>query len=175
MLDTLITKEVDISVEEGESYHVRLMPYRTLDNVIDGVVITFVDITGIKKSEEIRRLATVVRDSNDAITVYELDGTITAWNKSAAKMYGYSEQEALKMNITQLVPAELRKEAGKMLKDIKKGDVQEPFKTRRLTKDGRSLDVWLTITKLVDDAGDITSIATTERVVPGKEPKEPKE
>lgn len=167
VLDTLITKEKDILSEDGRFYHMRIMPYRTIDNVIDGIVITFMDITIIKKSEEVRRLATVLKDSNDAITVQEMDGTITAWNRGAEKMFGYTETEALRMNITQLVPPDLRKDALQLLHKIKRGEAIESFNTKRLTKDGRTLDVWLTITRLVDDEGNVTAVGTTERDITG--------
>src|SRR5262249_28403978 len=71
------------------------------------------DITERKRAEaELRRLATVVKDSNDAITVQDLDGKIIAWNRGATKMYGYSEAEALQMTIEALVPEEVRSQAG---------------------------------------------------------------
>jgi two-component system CheB/CheR fusion protein len=167
VLETLMPVEKDIQTEQGACYHVRLMPYRTLENVIDGVVITFVDITMIKQSEELRRLATVVRDSNDAITLQGLDGSIRTWNRGAEIMYGYSEKEALKMNITQLVPMELRKESLDMIKKIERGEDIKSFRTKRLTKTGKILDVWLTVTKLTDNSGDINAVATTERDVTG--------
>jgi two-component system CheB/CheR fusion protein len=141
----------------------RILPYRTLENMIDGVVITFVNIDKIKEGEELRRLAKVARDSNDAITVQEFDGSITAWNLGAERMYGYSESEALKMNISELVPEEKKKEALNLVRQISSGDTIDSLKTQRLTKDGRILEVWLTVTELVDEEGNIVSVATTER------------
>ncbi|HCE46025.1 MAG TPA: hypothetical protein DET40_20970 [Lentisphaeria bacterium] len=52
----------------------------------------------------IRRLAIVLRDSHDAITVQDLHGKITAWNRGAEKMYGFTEVEALEMNVAQITP-----------------------------------------------------------------------
>ena len=52
----------------------------------------------------IRRLAVVLKDSNDAITVHDLQGNVIAWNRGAETMYGYTEAEALEMNIAQIVP-----------------------------------------------------------------------
>lgn len=122
------------------------------------------DITQRKlNEEELRRLATVVKDSNDAITVQDFDGNIIAWNHSAEKMYGWNEKEALKMNILNTVPESKREEMSSFIKGIQKGKFIESFETQRLTKDGRVLDVWLTITKLVDDMGNTVSVATTER------------
>jgi two-component system CheB/CheR fusion protein len=163
VLATLIHKEVETKDDQGNYFTVRISPYRTVENVIDGVVITFLDATRIKEGDKARRLATIVRDSNDAITVQNFDGNITDWNKGAERMYGWSEAEALKMNISDLVPKGRRKEALSLVKVVESGKKIESFETQRLTKDGKVLDVWLTVTKLVDEDGLPVEIATTER------------
>src|SRR3990172_7839515 len=106
------------------------------------------DITEPKWMESnLRRLITVVSDSNDAITVHLLDGKITAWNKGAEKMYGYTEAEVVtKMNIAEIVPDDKKKETLTLLEHIKAGELGESIETKRVTKDGRILDVWLTLT-----------------------------
>jgi two-component system CheB/CheR fusion protein len=169
VLDTLIVKEAEVQDTDNKWYSMRISPYRTIDNIIDGVVITFVDITKIKRaemalreSEANRRLAAVVKDSNDAITVQDFEGNIMEWNKGAVNIYGYSEDEALKMNICDLVPEDKRKETLAFIKKCQKEDV-ESFETQRITKDGKQLNVWLTVTMLVDDDGKSMGIATTER------------
>lgn len=112
---------------------------------------------------DLRRLAVILHDSNDAITVQDLYGKIQAWNKGAEKMYGYSEREALHMNISQIVPLEKQAEMLNYLNLTRSGQSIESFESKRETKDGRVLDVWLSITCLKDDSGNINSIATTER------------
>jgi two-component system CheB/CheR fusion protein len=112
-----------------------------------------------------RRLATMVRDSNDAITVQDLDGRILAWNRGAANMYGYSEEEAVGLNIEVLVPEEARDEAHRTLDAAIREEEIRSLEVKRRTKDGRVLDVWLTTTKLVDDRGRTVAVATTERDV----------
>ncbi len=159
VLNTLVQKVKEIQTKDSIWYAVRILPYRTMENMIDGVVITFVDITNLRFE---RRLATVVKDSNDAITVYELDGTITAWNKGAVRMYGYSEAEALKMNILKIVPENKKNEYGKKMEDIVSGKDIGQFSTQRLTKDNKIVDVCLKLTKLVDEIGHTISIASTE-------------
>ena len=68
-----------------------------------GRIRTYRDITERKREEEnLRRFATVVRDSNDAITIQDFNGRITAWNRGAELMYGYGEAEALTTNIERL-------------------------------------------------------------------------
>ena len=118
MLDTLVPKEVEVQTKAGAWYLLRIRPYRTLENVIEGAVITFTEITEMKKaqaalreSEALRRLAVVVRDAHDAITVQDLEGRILAWNPGAERMYGWSEAEALTMNIRDLIPEGQREEA----------------------------------------------------------------
>ena len=110
-----------------------------------------------------RRLAVVVRDSNDAITVQDLQGNIMAWNKGAEKMYGYTEAEALGMNIAQILAPETKKEAMTYLERIASGKAVESLETQRVCRDGSVLDVWLVITCLRDDSGVVDSVATTER------------
>ena len=184
VLKTLVLKESEIKTEGGGWYSMRVLPYRTTENVIDGVVITFMDISRIKKMEmlekeiklrrkaekelreseaNMRRLATVVMGSNDAITVQGFEGNITAWNRGAEKMYGYSEDKALKMNIRDLIPEDKREEALAFVKKIQEGRDVKSFETQRLTKDGKRLNVWLSVTTLFDNSGKPVEIAATER------------
>ncbi len=117
-----------------------------------------------KRSEAaLRRLATVLQDSNDAITMQDLDGRIIAWNRGAVQMYGYSEREALQMNMEDLIPTDELERAREFRKAVRRGERLLSLEVKRKTKDGRLLDVWLTTTKLVDDGGRPVAIATTER------------
>lgn len=116
-----------------------------------------------QKEADIRRLAVVVKDSNDAITVQDLDGKILAWNNGAKNMYGYTEAEALTMKINQIVPMDKQDELFACLEKIRLGEKIESFESQRITKEGKIIDVWLVITCLKDDSGDIDSFATTER------------
>lgn len=114
---------------------------------------------------ELHRLAVIIRDSNDAITIYDFNGMISAWNRGAERMYGYTEQEALTMNIRELIPPERRDKALEFLAKLQRGEIIESYEAQRLTKDGRILDVWLTVTALTDDQGKPVAVATTERDV----------
>jgi two-component system sensor kinase FixL len=108
-------------------------------------------------------LAAVVHDSNDAITVQDFKGNIRFWNIGAERIYGYTNTEALKMNICQLVPKNGRDEVLALMIHLRKGEAAQSFETRRLTKDGRLIDVWITITTLADREGNLAAVATTER------------
>ena len=142
----------------------RIMPYRTLDNVIEGVVITFVDISKIKRmQEELRRLAVVVRDAYDAIIMQDMNGNILAWNPAAQRMYGWSEVEALKMNISALVTEQFREKSLAITQQLGQAENLEPTRIERLTKDGRILTVRVTATALINETGKVYAITTTER------------
>ena len=129
-----------------------------------GIASTERDITDRKLAlEEASRMATVVRDSNDAITVQDFAGRITAWNHGAELIYGYSEAEALQMNIERLTAPGKIEEQKDFVRRLLEGEAVTSLETQRVTKDGRVLDVWMTVTKLVDDAGKPIGIASTER------------
>jgi two-component system, chemotaxis family, CheB/CheR fusion protein len=172
VLDSLESRERQVQTTSGSWFMMRIRPYRTLDNVIEGVVITFVDITEPKRVEEALakandqlRLAVVVRDSSDAITVHDLDGRIIAWNPSAVRMYGWSEAEALSLNVRDCVPEPLRKDFFASVFTQSREETPQPLRTKRLTKDGRSLDVWVTVSTLVNESGQTYAISTTERLI----------
>ena len=121
-----------------------------------------------------RLLAAIVKDSNDAISVQDFEGNITAWNKGAENIYGYSEEEALAMNIRDIVPDDKRKEALDIIKKVQKEEVA-PFESQRKTKDGRILDIWLTVSRLVDTDGKSIAVATTEHDITERTSEKPAE
>jgi two-component system CheB/CheR fusion protein len=167
---TLAIHEQRVAAHDGRSFIVRIMPYRTLENMIDGVVITFADITestrkeeALRKANDQLRLAVVVRDAHDAITVQDLHGRIIAWNPGAVRMYGWSEAEALEMNVRARIPEALRNDALGLLHQLSRTDILEPYLTQRIAKDGTVKEVSIVSTALVNEAGQMYAIATTER------------
>ena len=170
VFETLVPKELEVETVSGEWYLLRIRPYRTLENVIEGAVITFTDISLTKKaqdalrdSEALRRLAVVLRDARDGILVQDLNGRILAWNPGAQRLYGWSEAEALTMNVRDLMPEAGREEAfAAIVKQCQSG-VLEPLRQSRLAKDGRTFPVSLIAAALVNETGETYAIATTER------------
>ena len=169
VLSTLVPKAIEVRTAEDKHYTMRIQPYRTLENVIEGVVISFIDITDmvhtreeLRKANELLRLAVVVRDAHDAITVQDLDGRTRAWNPGATRMYGWSEAEALQLNFRDRVPpTHLEAETAKF-SDLARGKSLPAYPSVRLTKDGTSLDIEVTATALIDGSGKVYAIATTE-------------
>jgi two-component system CheB/CheR fusion protein len=170
VLLTLIPEEIEVQTIDGSYYMLRMLPYRTTDNRIEGVVINFINITEHKQAElsleqanNQKRLATVVRDANDAILLQDLHGNIMAFNGAAQRLYGWDEAEALTFNIAKLVPSNLLKKELSRIKQLSHKETLQTYETKRLTKDGLIIDVWLTATALVNKAGEVYAIATTER------------
>ncbi len=170
VLDTLVPKEVEVHTKAGKWYMMRILPYRTLSNVIEGAVLSFVDISEIVKTREalfktneLLRLAVVVRDASDAITVQDLDGCILAWNPGAVRMYGWTEAEALGMNVRQRMPVGRHALAQAQMLQLGRGDTLAPYTTERLTKAGATLTIEVTATALINRTGQVYAIATTER------------
>ena len=173
VLDSLAPIDTTIQALDGKWYAMHIQPYRTLENVIEGAVISFVDVTEIvqardalrKANEQLQRLAVVVRDANDAITVQDLEGRITAWNPGATRIYGWSETEALAMNTRDRIPPDRREEELARLNQLSRAEILEPYETQHLSKQGEVVNVRIIATALLDAAGQIYAVATTERPV----------
>lgn len=169
VLDSLIPQETEVRTTTGDWFLLRIRPYRTLENVIEGAVITFVNIMEQKQAREMmRRSAAIIEDSLDAILLQDLEGRILAWNRAAQRIYGWSEAEALTMTVRDLIPAGLRESWSAKIKKLIQSEILEPYRTERLTKDGRTVEVWLIATSLVDSAGKVYAISTTEREIPAQ-------
>lgn len=172
VLDTLVPQEIEVQTKNGDWYLLGIRPYRTLENMIEGAVITFVNISGLKKSqlllqetENRRHLAEMLFDVRDAIIAINAKGAILAWNRAAASRYGWSEEEALKMNFAQIVPEQAKAEALEKIQALASSKTPEPQKMQRLTKDGRTLKVWVNASTLAKENGEEYAIATTERLL----------
>jgi two-component system CheB/CheR fusion protein len=164
VLDTLHPKDLEVKTTSGMYYMMRIRPYRTMDNIIEGAVITFVDISEmISLKEKLERMSTVILDAHDAITMQDLEGRITAWNPAATKLYGWTEAEALSMNVRDRIPPEIREDSIAKLVQLSKSEVLEPYNTKRITKSGKVIEVWMTATALMNKTHQMYAIATTER------------
>lgn len=164
VIKTGSVEKLEIQDHRNRWYYLFIRPYRTDKNRKDrtraeGAVLALVDINERKLAEKsVKRLATVVLDSNDAVIVCDLKDRIIAWNKGALRMYGYTEGEALGMNISRLMPVNLLIRARDLVRVS-----AAPIEVQRRAKYGRILDVQLTVTVLRDDKGRPTEVATTER------------
>ncbi len=113
----------------------------------------------------LRGLAAIVESSQDAIFRKSLDGVIESWNAGAESIYGYRPDEIIGQPVSTLAPPERRDEITHILERIARGERVEHFSTKRVTKDGRRIDVSLSISPVRDDTGRIVGAATIARDV----------
>jgi len=151
--------------KSGDMYweRVSISPLRNNGETITQVVAVGEDISELRQLESLRRLAAVVRDSGDAISVLDFDGKIVSWNRGASEIYGYSEAEALAMNIRDLVPEAERATMLDRIRKLQNGEAVEPARVPRRTRDGKLVELWMTMTRLADEAGKAFGISVTER------------
>jgi two-component system CheB/CheR fusion protein len=165
VLRTLTVRERQVRLTDEDAWYIlRILPYRTLDNVIDGVVLTFVDITELRLAQEQRdRLARIVESSQDAILSKTLDGLVTSWNVGAERMYGYTTREMIGHPVEVLAPPERRAELVPIFERLRRGLQIEPFETVRVRKDGLRLHVILTISPVFDSDGRVVGASAIAR------------
>jgi len=107
-----------------------------------------------KRAEDVNaRLAAIVESSEDAIISKDLQGTIMSWNNGAARMFGYTAAEAVGQSIAMLIPTRFVDEEPRILERIRRGETLEHYETVRRHKDGREINISLTVSPLRDDAG----------------------
>lgn len=117
-----------------------------------------------KDADERRaQLAAVVESSEDAIFNKALDGTVLTWNRAAQQMYGYRPEEIIGKNVAVLAPPERKSEIVGILERLRRGERIAHFETERVTKDGRRIDVSLSISPVFDEEGKISEAATIAR------------
>jgi PAS domain S-box-containing protein len=113
-------------------------------------------------------LAAIVQNSDDAIITKTLGGIITTWNASAERLFGYSAQEAIGRPISMLIPPERRGEEQALLERLRRGERVGHFETRRVRKDGSTLDISLTISPVKDASGRIVGASKVARDITGR-------
>jgi PAS domain S-box-containing protein len=115
--------------------------------------------TKLRQSRDAERaaahLAAIVTSSSDGIISKTLDGVVTSWNSGAQRIFGYTAQEMVGQSITRLLPAERLSEEDDILTRIRAGQIIDQFETVRMTKDGRNIDVSVTISPLRSGTGQI--------------------
>src|SRR6516164_3530373 len=160
---SVIEREVT-SVEGGANYLMRVRPYRTIEDVIDGVVLTFIDVSDRKHHEEERaRLAAIVESSQDAIIGTALGGTITSWNPSAEVLFGFTADKAVGKNVAIVTPEGKIDEVPPLLEKVRRGERVEHYEIERQAKNGTTVQVSLSISPVKSESGGVIGAAMIAR------------
>jgi PAS domain S-box-containing protein len=139
-------------------------PIRSHTGDILQIIVTYRDITQRRQSfEERARLAAIVDSSRDAIIAKDRDGIVRSWNAAAERIFGYTAAEMIGHSILRLVPDDLQPEEWDFLDRIRRGEVIEHIETLRKRKDGKIINVALTISPIRDFNGHITGASKTAR------------
>ncbi len=141
------------------------------DGSVTGCVLVFRDVTETKRLEKqvleqlnaARLLASVVQSSQDAIVSKTLEGKVETWNSGAEEIFGYTASEMVGESILKLIPPERRNEEDLIISRIRAGERVEHYETTRLRKDGRTIQVSLTISPVVDEEGQIIGASKIAR------------
>ena len=110
-------------------------------------------------------LAAIVASSDDAIISKTLQGIVTSWNEGAERLFGYTSKEAIGKSITMLIPPDRKAEEEMILSRLRRGERVDHYETVRRAKDGRLLDISLTISPIRNDAGALVGASKVARDV----------
>ena len=163
--------EIKNRAKDGSIYWVdtTIVPFLNADERPRQYVAIRADITERKQAEGVReRLAAIVESSDDAIISKTIDGTITAWNRGAEKLFGYSASEAVGKPMVMLLRPERAAEEAEILARIRRGESVEHFETVRVRKDGQKTDVSVTISPIRDSRGTIIGASNIARDIAGR-------
>ena len=130
------------------------------------ILIASEDITGRDLDElESSRLAAIVSSSDDAIITKTLDGTVTSWNAGATSIFGYEASEMIGQSITRIIPPELHEEERQILARLARGERLRHYETVRIARDGRRVDISLTVSPLIGRSGKVVGASKIARDV----------
>ena len=158
--------ETERVTKDGQRVHISLTvsPIRDAAGEVIGASKVARDVGERRGSEESRaRLAAIVDSSEDAIISKTLDGVIGSWNPAAERLFGYAAKEAIGRHITLIVPPERHTEEEVVLARIRAGEKVDHFETVRRAKDGRLIDVSLTVSPVRNAAGEIIGASKISR------------
>src|SRR6266850_1175910 len=109
------------------------------------------------------RTAAIVASSDDAILGKTLDGVITTWNEGAERLYGYAASEVIGRPISIIIPHEMDEELPRILAQLRRGERVDNYETVRVAKDGRCIDVSVTVSPILDERRRIVGASSIAR------------
>ncbi|HET7404459.1 MAG TPA: PAS domain-containing sensor histidine kinase [Usitatibacter sp.] len=152
--------------KDGTHVHlsISVSPVRDANGTIIGASKIARDITSQHDGDRVRGLlAAIVESSDDAIISKDLNGTITSWNQAAQRLYGYTPEEIVGQSVLKIVPPELYDEEHRILAKVREGHRVEHFHTSRVAKDGRRIEVSITVSPVRSSSGAIIGASKMAR------------
>ncbi|MEA3191098.1 MAG: hypothetical protein QOD77_1680 [Thermoplasmata archaeon] len=146
---------------DGSEFPVEMTqaPLETDDGILLSMVVR--DTTErIQAEATLAHMAAIIASSEDAILSVDLDGRVTSWNQAAQRLYGHTGDEMIGQPLESLEPADRKGEVAGLIERVRLGDLVKQFETRRLRKDGVSIDVSLTMSPIRDRSGRVIGISS---------------
>jgi PAS domain S-box-containing protein len=164
---------VEAILERPDGTRVLFLPYptplRDPSGLLIGAVNMLVDLTDRKAAENDRAyFAAIIESSDDAIVSKNLNGIVTSWNRGAEAIFGYRSDEIVGRPIYLLFPPDRLEEEKLILERIRRGERVDHFETVRRRKDGRDIEVSLTVSPVRDDRGQIIGVSKIARDISEK-------
>lgn len=159
---------IEAIAERPDGTRIRFLPFPTPlwddSGRLTGAINLLMDVTDRRNAEfERAQLAAIVTSSDDAIVSKTLDGTITSWNEGASRIFGYEAVEMIGQSIKRIIPPELHAEEDDILARLRRGEHIRHYETTRVAKDGRKLDISVTVSPLRDEDGNIVGASKVAR------------
>lgn len=150
--------------DDEKVYQIDLVPLHDDENEIYAGLIIALDITDHRQSEErSAKLAAIVESSDDAIIGKDLNGIVTSWNRGAELIFGYKEAEIVGRSILTVIPEDRQHEEPIILGKLREGNKIDHYETIRQAKDGKLINVSLTISPIHDKEGRVIGVSKIAR------------
>ena len=152
-----------LQLEDGRIFE-RSSKVLSVEGRSAGRLWSFRDVTQSYRTEiASRQLAAIVASSDDAIVGKDLNSVITSWNYGAEHIFGYTAEEMIGTSIMRLIPPDRQTEEQEILSRIRRGERVDHFETIRLAKDGRQLNISVTVSPIKDSAGRVIGASKVAR------------
>ena len=165
VLHDLSVVEAEVWIADtGTTFIMRIRPYHTVDGIVDGVVITFVDITALRRTEEaLKQHPAIVEFAQDALISISRDGSVRSWNPGAERLFGYPAQYAVRRQIGFLIASDNTNQPATLLARALRGEVTGAVEMTYKRSNAVEVPVELTATPIRDANAAIVAVVMTAR------------
>ena len=165
--------QIDFPRLGRRTLYIAYRPEQEPGGEVGGWIGSLLDITEKRSGEQAsRQLASIVESSGDAIVSKNTDGIVLSWNSGAERLFGYTAAEVIGKSITIIIPQDLQAEEPQILQRIRRGERIDHFETVRRRKDGRLLDISLTVSPIWDEHGRIVGASKIARDITARKQAE---
>jgi two-component system CheB/CheR fusion protein len=160
VLRTLVFREAEVTTSDDAIYLMRIMPYRTARNAIDGLVLTFVDISRLKRAQkDLRHMKEVFREGANPTIIFSLKGDIIDLNEEATRTYGYTPQEVMGKPLLEIIPQRQQNKTEELIDRCRLGEAVRNVAWSLQTRASGEIPVLLTLHVLTGERGEADAIA----------------